>query len=690
MSEMRGYTGKILRVDLTSGRTGEPDTARYADQYIGGRGLAAKVYWDEVSPECGAFDPENKLIFVTGPISGTTAPTSGRVILAFKSPKTYPIESYAHSGAGGHWGPELKFAGFDGLIVEGKAKEPAYLSITDGRVEILDATDLWGLDTFATQKEMEKRHGSTSRAFVIGVAGEKLGRNAVILTDTDSAFGDAGPGGVMGSKNLKAIVVRGTGAVEVARPTELLRKSLELNRLITRKEGEEEPPSAFRGMGGWSGTSLAEEAERGEAELGFASCYMCPVACRRTVKLKDESLPPGTVQCAAMDTYDFLAREYYGGKPWGRRSFKVIQLVNRYGIGAREVMWRDASNEDRGGLNWVEDCYQNGILTEENTGLPFGKFGSEEFMEEYLRKLAYREGIGDLLAEGIPRAAEYIRDHPAEFKLSHEAAAQAFELYKRASDPRMGCYYSRGGRFGGYTMHRWGAIEYPKGMFIHSPVIQICHAVDVRDAGTQHDYALHILGQAVTGLQPGSGDWRRALETFAEKWFGTKDALQAYSYEHKPEIAIFSQHLAMEKESLVLCDWIFSLIYSPYTPDYLGDRDLTVPSELYSAATGVNKTRDEMWLAAERCWNLERAINCREGRRRRDDWLLPGYFDQVDAFGRTIDRSEFKRAMDRYYDLRGWDPETGVPTRACLERLGLSDVADELDRLESFPTCDRG
>ena len=685
MSEIFGYTGTILRVNLTAGSTGEVDTARYADKYIGGRGLASRIYWDEVSPECGAFDPENKLIFMTGPISGTTAPTAGRVVLAFKSPKTYPMESYAHSGAGGHWGPELKFAGFDGLIVEGKAREPVYLWISDGRAEILDATDVWGLDTFATQKEMEKRHGSKSRSFVIGVAGEKLGRNAVILTDTDSAFGDAGPGGVMGSKNLKAIVVRGTGAVEVARPKELLRKSLELNRLITRKEGEEELPSAFRAMGGWSGTGLAEEAERGDVELGFASCYMCPVACRRTVKFKDDSLPPGTVQCAAMDTYGFLAQRYYGGKLWGRRSFKIIQLVNMYGIGAREVMWRDASNEDRGGLNWVEDCHQNGILTEENTGLPFGKFGSEEFMEEYLRKVAYREGIGDLLAEGIPRAAEYIKNHPAEFNLAPQIAARAYALYERASDPKMGCYYSRGGRFGGYTMHRWGAIEYPEGIFIHSPVIQICHAVDVRDAGTQHDYALHILGQAVAGLRPGSDDWRRALETFAEKWFGAKDALQAYSYEHKPEIAILSQHLAMEKESLVLCDWIFSLVYSPYTPDYLGDRELTAPSELYSAATGVDRTRDEMWVAAERCWNLERAINCREGRRRADDWLLPGYFDQVDEFDHTIDRSEFKGAMDRYYQLRGWDPETGVPTRAKLEWLDLSDVADELEGLETLP-----
>jgi aldehyde:ferredoxin oxidoreductase len=685
VSKIYGWVGKILRVNLTSGKTEEVETAQYTEKFIGGRGLASKIYWDEVPPECGAFDPENKLIFMTGPITGSVAPTAGRVKLTFKSPKTYPNESYAHSSAGGHWGPELKFAGFDGVIIEGKAQEPVYLWINDGHAEILDAKSLWGLDTFTTQKEIENRHGSQARSFVIGISGERLSRNAVILTDTDSAFGDAGPGGVMGSKNLKAIAVRGTGTIEVARSKELLDKSYSLVRLITWKEGEEKGPSAFRGMGGWSGTELEEEALKGNVELGFASCFMCPVACRRSVKFKDGSIPPGTAQCAAMDTYGFLAQKYYGGKPWGRRAFRAFQLVNMYGIGAREVMWRDASNEDRGGLSWVEDCYENGILTEENTGLPFSDFGSEEFIETYLKKLAYREGIGDILAEGIPRAAEYIKNHPDEFNLTAEKAAQAYALYEKATDPKMGCYYSRGGQFGGYTMHRWGAIEYPDAVFVHSPVIQICHAVDVRDAGTQHDYSIHMLGQAVTGFHPGSDVWREALETFAEKWFGNKRALQAYSYDYKPEIAIFAQHLAMEKELLVLCDWIFSLIYSPYTPDYLGDRELTAPSELFSLATGIDKTRDEMWLVAERCWNLERAINCREGRRRKDDWLLPGYFDQIDPLGHTINRDEFSQAMDRYYQLRGWDLETGVPSRAKLEELDLSGVADELERSGILP-----
>jgi aldehyde:ferredoxin oxidoreductase len=439
-------------------------------------------------------------------------------------------------------------------------------------------------------------------------------------------------------------------------------------------------------MGGWAGTQLEEEALKGDVEIGIAACFMCPVACRRTVKLKDESIPAGSMQCAGLAAYWDPEQRYYRRKKiWGRASVKASQLTNMYGIGAREVQWGEASVVDRGGLNWIVDCYQNGVLTEENTVLPLSEFGSEEFIEQYLKKLAYREGIGDILAEGIPRAAEYIRDHPEEFNLTPEKAARAYELYEKATDPRVGGYYGRAGRFGGYTLHRWGAIEYPHGILIHSPVCQIFNAVDVRDAQTQHDYTIHILCEGHAGIPVGSDTWRRALETFSEKWFGSQRALQAYSYDHKPEIAIFSQHLAMERENLILCDWIFPLTYSSYTPDLMGDPELTAPSELFSAVTGMDKPRDEMWRIAERCWNLERAIACREGRRREDDWLLPGYFDLVDQLGHTIDRDEFRKAMDRYYRLRGWDLETGVPTRAKLEELDLGDVADELERSGVLP-----
>ena len=386
-----------------------------------------------------------------------------------------------------------------------------------------------------------------------------------------------------------------------------------------------------------------------------------------------------------MAAYWDLEQKYYGGKTWGRVAYKATQLTNMYGIGAREVMWSEINVCDRGGLNWIEDCYQNGVLTEENTGLPLGQMGSQEFIEEYLRKLAYREGIGDVLAEGIPRAAEYIRDHPAQFNLTPEKAAQAYALYEKATDPRLGGYYGRAGRFGGYAMHRWGALEYPDGLMIHSPVCQIFTAIDPRDAQTQHDYSIHMVAENHPWMPVGSEPWRRTLETFAEKWFGDKHAFQAYSYDYKPEIAIFSQHLNIEKENLILCDWIFPVTYSRYTPDYLGDRELTGPSRLFSAVTGLERTRDEMWAIAERCWNLERAISCREGRRRQDDWLLPGYFDLIDQQGHTIDREEFRRAMDRYYQLRGWDVETGVPTRAKLQELGLEDAADALAAVGALP-----
>jgi len=200
-----GWVGKILRVDLTSRKISEASSYDYVPKFLGGRGLGAKICWDEVPPEVGAFDPENRIIFATGPLQGTLAPTSGRFMVLGKAAQTAPVESFCRSGVGGHWAPELKWAGYDALIVQGKSEKPVYLWITDQKAEILDATRLWGLDTYQTQQMIWKIHGNKTRVMVIGRAGENRSRIACILTDSGDASGQGGFGGVMGSKNLKAI-----------------------------------------------------------------------------------------------------------------------------------------------------------------------------------------------------------------------------------------------------------------------------------------------------------------------------------------------------------------------------------------------------------------------------------------------------------------------------------------------------
>jgi aldehyde:ferredoxin oxidoreductase len=219
---MYGWVGKILRVDLTTGIISEVPTANYVPKYIGGRGIGAKIHWDEITPAVGAFDPQNKLTFMTGPLVGTPAPSASRTTVQAVSPMTYPEELYASSTVGGHWGPELKFAGYDGIIIQGKSPSPVYLWIHDGLAEIRDAKHLWGLNTYDSQKAIWETHGKKTRILTIGPAGEHLVRMAIILSDVSSTSGTPGYGAVMGAKNLKAIAVNGTGGVPVAKPQELL------------------------------------------------------------------------------------------------------------------------------------------------------------------------------------------------------------------------------------------------------------------------------------------------------------------------------------------------------------------------------------------------------------------------------------------------------------------------------------
>ena len=216
--EPYGWVGRILRVDLTSRRIAEDDTRKYANDFVGGRGAAARIAWEEIPPGIDAFDPENRLIIMTGPITGTLAPTSGRFEVCGVAPQAYPRPHYTRSCVGGHWGPELKYAGYDGIVVKGRAESPVCLWINDRQASLVDAGNLWGLDVFATQRKLLETYNGKPQVMCIGPAGEKLVRIAVIQSGIENAAGQGGFGAVMGFKRLKAIAVRGTGAVRIADP----------------------------------------------------------------------------------------------------------------------------------------------------------------------------------------------------------------------------------------------------------------------------------------------------------------------------------------------------------------------------------------------------------------------------------------------------------------------------------------
>jgi len=670
MSSSGGWVGKILRVDLTNRKISEVSTFDYAPKFLGGRGLGAKICWDEAPPEVGAFDPENRIVFATGPLQGTLTPSSGRLTVVGKSPQTGPIESYTRSGIGGHFAPELKWAGYDALIVQGRASKPVYLWITDQKAEILDATSLWGLDTYQTQKMIWKLHGHKTRVMVIGKAGENRSRIACILTDSGDASGQGGFGGVMGSKNLKAIAVRGTGSVAVARPKELMQITHHIQRLFSRKslKGDlfqpEEKDFKYNIWGGGYGRgsltllpgellNLCNDPSSGYSQTPDG-CFSCPVACRSRVK--GPGITSGVALCA--QSYMYLeSMVYEPEKGYSKITWQAAKLADLFGINSYELMAI---------IPWLSDCYREKLISEQETGLPLKEIGSWKFISVLLQKIANREGFGDLLAEGGQRAAA---------RLGGKAEKLSW------------MYYPRAGKFGGYREHWVYLGGFPTGYAV--PALALIWVLDNRDALVSHSYISMLWGAAFTIGQ-------NALTAVPEKIFpilkpvmkavyGSEEAAEFFQQDGKnlnwkwaaPVVKRYHEH-SLLKDSYILCDILFPYLFNANSSDHVGDT--TLESRLYSAATGKEMSEEESYRQGEMLCTLERALAVRDGRTRKDDILHDLYFEREDAGGRKYLQQDLERSKSEYYGLMGWDVKSGTPTRSTLERLGLKEVAEGLGR----------
>jgi aldehyde:ferredoxin oxidoreductase len=622
-----GWTGKILRVDLAQRKWFIEPSERYAERFIGGIGIGLRVFWEEVAPNVGAFDPENKLVFAPGPLTGTLAPASGRFEIVSKSPHSYPVETVTRSGMGGFWGPELKYAGYDALIVQGQADHWVSVWIYNDQVVFRNAQEYVGEDTYSTQTKLRKELDPRAKILCIGPAGENLSRLAVILSETSFVSGKSGFGAVMGSKKLKAIAVRGTQSLNILDPDRLAKISKEVRKLSSRDPMREWTSRTFINRE-WQREFLNKYRKQN------TSCFACHNPCFAYLKVPDS----GESQTHCLNYYYFPpATKYYGHTLERDQAVSdSFVLANRLGLDTTDI---------GGMVKFLNDLYQAGRIAPEPE-LPVDKVGSREFIQKLLTAMATRTGIGDLLSQGAPRAADHIKD-------GWESCSKYFPAYGSAEHEPVRNY----------------------------PGIALLWALDSRDPVIDHHQYVHLgikYQEAYTA--PYKLPSKHAKRIAAEV-FGSEKAIDHSSFEYKPEAVLYAQNRSAVINLLVLCDWIYPIVQSQVTNDRSGDTSLE--SQLLSAVTGYLLTEQELNHIGERVWNLARAIMVLEGRTREKDNLHQSYFTDRDG-EKPIPKSDFEHAKTKYYQLRGWDEENGWPTIKKLTELGLSDVADKLQKTVSL------
>jgi aldehyde:ferredoxin oxidoreductase len=661
-----GYAGEILTVNLSDGKVVKLPTANYADKYIGGHGIAARLFWEMAPAEAKAFDPENCFICANGPFTGFPGFAGFRWKICSKTPLDNP-ESFSYCNLGERWGAWLKYAGYDALSVQGKASRPVYLFIHDGEAEIRDASHLWGQTTFDASDNLKKELGDKVSILTIGPAGENLIPYAIVLTE-GGASGSGGLGAVMGSKNLKAIVVgqgnKRPAAADPARVRELM------DHIRATK-----PKSSAPSM--WAVPGLT----RGH------SCYGCGIGCARQY-YKGEKDRTYKALCEASMFYTALVIKY-AGKDNGEHLL-ATRLSDGYGIDTAIL---------HGMIPWLESCFNEGLIDEKGTGLPLSKVGSAEFIKELTRQITYRDGFGEILARGTIAAAAEVGPR-AEEMLSLYVATRGNET--KDYDPRI------------------------------MTTTALLYAMEPRRPIQQlHEVAMPLLtwlnwAEGDKNIPYNSEEYRR----LAAGIWGSEIAADFSTYEGKALAAKKLQDRVFAKESLVICDlrWTMAQVFrftgfNPLTESdvysknkaeangvaHMASKSPTgdaagIPvreSEVYSAITGKETDEEGLYRKGERIFNVQRAIMLRQGRPGREgDKLLDYYHDVplsqdelhlnvnglapgrdgevISKIGTVLDRDKFEDMKSEYYGLRGWDIESGYPTRNKLNELGLQDVAADL------------
>jgi aldehyde:ferredoxin oxidoreductase len=630
-----GYTGKYLRVDLTRGKISEVQTEDWrARLYLGGNGFGAKILWDEIPADMDPFSPENRLIFATGPLTGTIWPSACRFEVIGKSPLT---GIYGDANSGGHFGPELKYAGYDMIIFQGRSEKHVYLWLEDGKSELRDASHLWGKTTWETEEAVRENHGDNQiKVASIGPAGENKVRFASIMT-SGRAAARTGQGALMGSKNLKCIAARGTKDVRVA-SDEFYDYACKIHQQIL--ENEYTPSTSRYGTPGLVtlmseiGRFPTKNFQRGDFEhagdisaevlerdflVRRVGCFACPIGCGRAAEVREGPYKGTYTEGIEYETINAL-----GARVWNRDMASIIRgdfLCDSYGLDTIST---------GGAIAFAIECFENGIITKKDTGRLELKWGDPEVVIQLIEKIARREGIGDVLAEGVRRAAQKF-GKGADYYAIHVKGMET-----SAQDPRAQQSYI------------------------------LAHITSTR--GADHLKGFPCIDE--------SGYVDAAVDRYGKRYL--PEIVDGVSAKYKPMVVKDGEELGAISDSAIVCK--FGTQFPPcyYWPEL---------AKGISLATGMKLDVAELKRIGERIYNLQRCFNVREGIGRKDDTQPK----------RILTESGSKRAtghsggpiqdpmLDEYYGLRGWDKKTGWPTRAKLEELDLKDVADSLEKSGGLP-----
>lgn len=639
---VHGYAGKILHVDLTN-RTLEietPDEAFYRDT-IGGSLMGLYYLWKNAPKGVDALSPDNVLTFALSAPTGLPVSGQSRCTATCKSPSTGGV---ADSQAGGFWPAQLKYAGFDAVVIKGAASEPVYLSIIDGEAKLHDASHLWGKMTLEVDGILKKELNDKKIEIAqIGVSGEKLSNFAAVMNMSNRAWGRTGIGAVMGSKKLKAIVVRGSQKVTPADKSRVsaLSKLGPKQNFSFGKYGTPGIVMGQQGAGGLptqnfsrgvmvsiedaqniSGERLYDELLRGAEEgkqdkQGRDTCYACIVRCKRVVEAEyaGKKLEPdyGGPEYETIATFG----SYCGVNDLHAVTY-ANQLCNAYGA---DTISCGAT------IAWAIECFENGLITTEDTGGIELKYGNHEAMIAMLELTLNREGFGDILADGSVKAADRLGK-------GHE-----------------------------YLVAVKGQ-ELPAHMPQVKRSLAIIYAVN--PFGADHESSEHDGAYRPKAYE---GNKARLEPLGLTKPQGMK-VLNA----EKVEFALKTQYTYSAADTLGLCQFVYGPSWQLY--------DVGAMAELMNAATGWDLSVDDIQAIGQKRVNMMRAYNAREGLHRDHDTLPEKMFKKALVGGRSdgviLEREEFEAALDMYYEQAGWDVVSGTPTRATLEAVGLDWVADDL------------